>query len=61
LVKSVPGPGEYKTVPTWGCAEKKVHATKKNTYIEQIVKQEGGKPSPHNVSFAFFTNFYSTK
>lgn len=46
LVKFVPGPGEYKTVPKWGCAEKKQSVTKKNTYIEQIFRHEGNKPSP---------------
>lgn len=34
LTKAVPGPGEYKVQHKWGCVEKKVHATKKNTYIE---------------------------
>jgi hypothetical protein len=38
--KGVPGPGEYKTVPKWGCVEKKFSVTKKNTYIDQIVKKE---------------------
>jgi hypothetical protein len=50
LTKAVPGPGEYKTVPKWGCVEKKVNPTKKNTYIEQINKLEKDKPSPASVS-----------
>lgn len=36
-------------MPKWGLPEKKVNPTKKNTYIEQIVKQEGIKPSPATV------------
>ena len=50
MVKGIPGPGEYKIAPKWGCVEKKVNATKKNTYIDQIVKQEKEKPSPSSVS-----------
>ena len=49
LTKNVPGPGEYKVPIKWGCENKKVSVTKKNTYIDQIVKQEGDKPSPHQV------------
>ena len=45
-MRAVPGPGEYKVSPKWGVPEKKVTATKKNTYIEQIIKQETDKPSP---------------
>lgn len=45
----MPGPGEYKVVPKWGCIEKKVNPTKKNTYIEQITKLEATKPSPASV------------
>jgi hypothetical protein len=51
--KGVPGPGEYKTVPKWGCVEKKFSVTKKNTYIDQIVKKEIDKPSPHQVFYIF--------
>lgn len=62
LTKAVPGPGEYKVVPRWGCVEKKVNPTKKNTYIEQIVKQEGIKPSPASVKYTTFVySFFSTK
>ncbi len=32
--KAVPGPGNYVVNPKWGCVEKKVHPTKKNTYID---------------------------
>lgn len=49
MTKAVPGPGEYKVVPKWGCIEKKVNPTKKNTYIEQITKLEATKPSPASV------------
>ena len=46
FTKDVPGPGIYEVRPKWGCIEKKVTATKKNTYIEQITKLEKDKPSP---------------
>ena len=32
--KCVPGPGEYKVRPKWGCDSKKENPTKKNTYID---------------------------
>lgn len=54
LTKAVPGPGEYKVVPKWGCPEKKVNPTKKNTYIEQINKTEKDKPSPASVRTKLF-------
>lgn len=47
--KSVPGPGEYKTVPKWGFIEKKVNPTKKGTYLDAISKLEKDKPSPAQV------------
>lgn len=53
LTKHVPGPGDYKVAPKWGLPEKKVTATKKNTYIDQIVKIEAGKPSPNTVTIYF--------
>ena len=49
LTKHVPGPGEYKTVPKWGCVEKKVHATRKNTYIDNIFRYSKNKPGPAEV------------
>lgn len=48
--KAVPGPGNYKVNPKWGCAENKAPATKKNTYIDQVVRMEKDKPSPATVS-----------
>lgn len=51
--KVVPGPGQYELKLKWGDGDKKAPAyiTKKNTYIDQIVKNEAGKPSPANVSY----------
>lgn len=48
--KCVPGPGEYKVSPKWGCLPKnQVHKTKKNSYIDQIVANERYRPSPAEV------------
>lgn len=45
LTKDVPGPGKYNIQPKWGLNEKKVHATKKNTFLDQIERVEKEKPS----------------
>jgi hypothetical protein len=57
LVKVSPGPGGYNTVPKWGCVEKKVYPTKKNTYIDRISKIEATKPSPATVSLTRLLNY----